>query len=206
MKASSAIARFCCALIFCLLTGCAGRSISAQRSASQTHLDQQDAQLAGASKHLQEARRRLGAEPDPRNAAQEVTAGYEQVQQVSATSQQIRNDVGALSDTASLLQRDIEDHRDDLLGPRGRRIRNRVILAAILAAIGYGLLQIGPLFGGPVGGIAIVFGHLLTAFAIPALRAAMTTFRMAWNSALGIGGWIVSLLGKIGNQRAASPA
>lgn len=184
------------ALFVCLLAGCANGG-AALSSASRTHLDDQSAHLQAASDHLTEAHKRLAAEPDPHNAAAEVDAGNSEVQQAQQSNLLIRQDLGNLSNSAANLQKEIDSHKNDLLGPRAIRIRNRVILAIVLLSVGAALLQLGPLMGGPFGGAMIVIGHLLTIFISPLLK-------LAWAGLVWLWGWIETELEKLGNKAVAS--
>jgi hypothetical protein len=186
------------ALILCLATGCAGPSPAQIAAQSQSHLDAQDNQLTSASQHLAAAATRLAAEPDPRRAGDELAAGAAQVRQASQSNQAIRADVQTLGDQAVALQKQIDSHQNDLLGPRGKRIRNYLILAGVLIAVGAILLRVGPLLGGPVGGAILLTGHLLTAFAWPVLQAIVSY-------AGGIWSWVIAKLSALGGSSTANP-
>ncbi|MDP9175424.1 MAG: hypothetical protein M3O30_16400 [Planctomycetota bacterium] len=172
------LARILCALLATSqLTACAARNFATRAAQSQSRLDDQSQQLGSAAAHLREAHRRLAQEPDPKSAATEVDASLQDVTQAAQSTQHIRQDITDLSSAAQSLQHQLDARHNDLLGPRAQRIRNRVILLATLAALGWGLLQLGPTLGGPLGGGAIVAGHLLTAFAFPLLHAAWSALR-----------------------------
>jgi hypothetical protein len=198
------LAGISCALWLANLTGCAPQNVAAQAAASQSDLDLQQTHLNSAAQHLAEAHSRLAQEPDPRNAGSEINAAGNAVLQARSESQKIGQDVVALSNATESLQHEIDGHRNDLLGPRARRIRNRVILAMVLATLGWGLLRIGPLFGGPLGGGAIVAGHLLTAFAIPILKAAWFALGIFWTWMLGLWRYAMAGLSSLGGTGAGA--
>jgi len=186
-------------LLACALTACATDGVARLAAVSQSHLDQQSSHLDAAAQHLLEASRRLAGQNDPHKAAEEVDAANEQVRQAIAANQQIRQDETALRSAAESLQKHIDEHRNDLLGPRAIRIRNRLILIAVLLLLGAALLRFGALLGGPLGGAAIVAGHFLTVFAWPILRG-------AWAVIVRLARWAWSELGKIADRAApASP-
>ncbi|MGD1275691.1 MAG: hypothetical protein ABR964_00535 [Tepidisphaeraceae bacterium] len=184
-------------LLACALTACATGGVARLAAVSQSHLDQQSSHLDAATRHLLEAHRRLATQNDPHNAVEEVDAGNEQVRQASAANQQIRQDEIALRNAATSLQKHIDEHRNDLLGPRAIRIRNWLILIAVVLSLGAALLQFGPLLGGPLGGAVIIAGHVLTVFAWPILRG-------AWALTVRLARWAWSGLEKIAD-RAAQP-
>jgi hypothetical protein len=195
-------------LLVCVLGACsATEQVAEQTQASQTHLNEQGAVLGDTMQHLQEASRRLAGQADPNRAGDELTAGRLGVQQASILNQTIRQDVTELSKSAASLQQQIDDHRNDWLGPRARRLRNRIIVLLILVSIGAALLKLGPLFGGPFGGGAIVAGHLLTAFALPLIRGIWTVLGYVWTETIAAAKWLAEKLTNLAaaNAPANSP-
>jgi hypothetical protein len=190
-----------CALLCCIAGGCAA-SIEDREARSREHLDQEDQYLSGAMEHLQAARQRLGGQADPEKAGDELAAGASQVAQARGMQSLIRGDVSQLGGTAAALRKEIDSHRDDLLGPRGKRIRNRIVVLAVVAMIGWGLLRLGPVFGGPVGGGVIVLWHLLTAFAVPLVRLLGIVLSEIWKGAVLAGQWVAGRLEKLANAKA----
>jgi hypothetical protein len=186
-----------CAMSAISAGGCARTDIGDRQSTAQSHLAQQGEFLAGAMGHLDRARARLGAETDPAKAGDEISAGYAQVQRADSLRREMGRDVSDLGGAAVSLQREIDSHRDDLLGPRGKRVRNRVLLVMVLAAIGWGLLELGPVFGGPVGGAVIVAGHVLTAFVVPLVGLEWKLIVAAWE-------WIVAALDRLATPKAGN--
>jgi hypothetical protein len=185
------------ALFLCALAGCAATNATQLAGLSQSHLDDLSAHLDAAGQDLLVAQTRLAGEPDPHQAIQAVNGGIGEIQLAGAVASQVRQDVTELSSKATALQRQIDEHKNDLLGPRAIRIRNRVICIAVLISIGAALLQWGPLLGGPWGGAAIVIGHLLTAFLLPIVR-------FAWKVILWVFDFVVGALSDLGNK-AATP-
>lgn len=186
-------------LLACALTACATGGVAQLAAVSQSHLEQQSSHLDAATQHLLEAHRRLATQNDPHNAAEEIDAGNEQVRQASAVNQQIRQDELALRKAAESLQKHVDEHRNDLLGPRAIRIRNWLIVIAVVLSLGAALLQFGPLLGGPLGGAVIVTGHVLTVFAWPILCG-------VWAVTVRVVRWALSGLEKIADRAApASP-
>jgi len=185
-------------LIVLTLTICGCRGNPAQqRSAAQAKLQTQALTLQQASAHLAEAQARLSAEPDPRDAGEELKLGADGIKQAATDNHQIQQQVIALGKTAEHLQADIDKHKDDLLGPRGHRILWGTAIVLTLLLLGTAFLQVGPSLGGVWGGGLIVLGHLLTACLVPAWR-----LLTGWAAALF--GWIVALLSRIGNSQAAT--
>jgi hypothetical protein len=158
------------ALILALLFGCAAPPIENQTAAADLHLEDQRAVLSSAKSHLTQAALRLSAQPDPRHAGEELTATSAAIDRAIELGQMLQSDIAGLGGVAIRLKAQIASHQNDLLGPRGQRIRNRVIAIGVLVTLGIVLLQVGPLFGGPFGAGVIIAGHILTAFAQPALR------------------------------------
>jgi hypothetical protein len=193
------------ALFVCALAGCAASSATQLAGLSESHLDDLSAHLDAAGQDLLAAQARLANQPDPHQAIQAVNGGYAEIQQAAAVDSQVQHDVSDLASKATALQKQIDEHKNDLLGPRAIRIRNRVICIAVLISIGAALLQWGPLLGGPWGGAAIVIGHLLTLFIMP-------IFRFAWRVILWVFDFVVGALNDLGqkaataNQLVASPA
>lgn len=190
-------------VLVCALVACsAAPRLSEQTQASQTHLQEQGILLGNALQHLQEANRRLSAQADPNRAGDELMAGRNGVEQANTLNLQIRQDVTELGTSAASLQKQIDDHRNDWLGPRARRVRNRIILLVILVLIGVALLKLGPMFGGPFGGGAIVAGHLLTAFALPLIRGLWTLLGYAWTGGAALGKWLAEKLANLAAAKA----
>jgi hypothetical protein len=184
------------------LCGCSAQSLSAQATAARAHLAQQADELSNAMAELVQARQRLSSNGDPDRVGPEIEAGYDHVRRAAEANRIIARDFQQLNENAQLLQHQIEAHRNDLLGPRGRRIRNGVIIVAVLVAIGAALLQLGPIFGGPIGGVAIVAGHLLTAFIVPILKGLWWLAQWTWSeAALGVKS-AVAALEKLGGDKA----
>jgi preprotein translocase subunit SecF len=182
------------------LCGCAA-PLSALATAAQAHLAQQADDLAGAMTDLDQARQRLASQADAHQAAAKVESSYGLVRQAAEQNQAIAQDFRQLNATAQALQHQIDAHRNDLLGPRGKRIRNTVIILAVLIAIGAALLQLGPIFGGPVGGAIVVAGHLLTAFIVPLMQGLWWLVEQAWSAATLGADWVVAELEKLGNAK-----
>jgi hypothetical protein len=185
--------------LLCVLCGCAGENADRLVAVSQTHLDAQAAHLEAASRHLDQAHDLLAAEPDPRQAGAALDAGRNELQQAIAVGQSVRQDVEKLGQSDASLQKQINSQRNDWLGPKAKRVRNRLILILILIGIGAALLRFGPLLGGPYGGAAIVAGHVLTIFALP-------LFRMGWRWVVGAAEWLIGMLEKVGNDALSSAA
>jgi hypothetical protein len=170
--------------------------------AAQAHLAQQADELANAMADLVQARQRLSSDADPHQVGPEIESAYDDVQRAAAANRIIVRDFQKLDQNAQLLQHQIEAHRNDLLGPRGRRIRNGMIIVAVLVGIGAALLRLGPIFGGPIGGVAIVAGHLLTAFIVPVMKGLWWLVQSAWSAAvLGVKS-LVAALEKLGGDKA----
>ena len=186
--------------------GCGVAPLAARVTVSQAHLAQQASELAGALADLDQARQRIQSQADPHQAAQAINAAHDQVRQASADNRTIAQDLNQLNETASSLQHQIDAHRNDLLGPRARRIRNGLIIVAVLVGVGPALLQLGPLFGGPVGGVVIVAGHLLTAFIVPLLRGLRWLLEQAWAAAVPAVLWIITQLEKLGSANKTTVA
>lgn len=184
-------------MILTLLLGGCRATVAQQRNAAQTQLQAQAQNLQQASAHLAEAQVRLAAEPDPRQAGAELRLGADGVKQADVDNHQIQQQVVALGKTAENLQADIDKHRDDLLGPRGHRILWGAAIVLTLVLLGAAFLQVGPMFGGVCGGGLIVLGHLLTACLVPA-------WQLLSGLVAGLFSWIVTLLSRIGNSKAAS--
>jgi hypothetical protein len=181
------------ATLMCAAAGCSAQDAGGLAADSQSQLAAQSSHLDAAGRHLTEAHNRLAGEADPEHATEELEAGQQEVQQAAAAAQLIQQDVGQLGQSATDLQQQIDSHRNDWLGPRAIRLRNRLILIAVLLSVGAALLRFGPLFGGPFGGAAIVAGHLLTVFALPVARA-------AWRGIVWLATWLVGLLEKLGDR------
>jgi hypothetical protein len=160
---------------------------------SQASLDAQSAHLTAAAQHLDQAHDLLAQEPDPRQAGAALDAGRDEVRLAIAAGQTVRQDVEKLGQSDASLQRKINSERNDWLGPKAKRVRNRLIVLLVLVGLGVALLKFGPLLGGPYGGAAIVAGHLLTVFAWP-------LFKMGWSGMVRVAGWVVGILEKIGDD------
>jgi hypothetical protein len=180
--------------------------LAARAKLSEAHLAQQANDLASALQDLGEAQQRLRSQPDPHNAGEKIDAGCIHVRQAWVQNQTIAQDLYQLNETAASLQHQIVEHRNDLLGPRGRRIRNEIIILAVLVGIGAALLRIGPLFGGPFGGAVIVVGHLLTACIVPLLSGLWWLLSQAWSAAVVAVKRIIAALEKLGGAKGASAA
>jgi hypothetical protein len=194
-------------LVLCAVVsaaGCGAVPLNQKIGSSETHVDSQATALTDANQHLQEAQNRLSKQPDPRNAGAELKQGIANVQTASAINTQIRQDVQSLGSTAQNLQTQLIDHQNDWLGPRARRLRNHILIAISLLALGAGLLWLGPMFGGPIGGAAIVAGHLLTAFTVPIWNLTIRGFSTAWNWLAAMSKSTVSLLSKLGGRQSAN--
>lgn len=181
----------------CALAGCSAQNAGNLAAAAQAQLAVLSGHLDGAGQHLAEAHNRLAGQADPNGVGQELEAGREEVQQAAAAEQMLQENVGQLGESAEELQQQFDSHRNDWLGPRAIRLRNRLILIAVLLSVGAALLRFGPLFGGPFGGAAIACGHLLTVFALP-------LGRMAWRGMVRAASWVVGLLEKVGDRAAAA--
>ncbi len=202
-----------CAALVCGLSGCAAPSLSSRAALSQSHLDEQGGYLNSAISHLQAAHDRMQSQPDPHQAGEELDAGRSAVGLAQADAQKISQDVHDLAQseasarqTAVSLQHEIDSHRNDLLGPRAKRIRNHLILCSVLIGIGWGLLKIGPLFGGPFGGGVLVLGHLLTGFLSPLVSTIRFLLAMLWRGIVSLTRWGVARLEKLGNAKSAGIA
>lgn len=189
---------------FCVfLCGCAA-PLSAQATAAQAHLAGQADDLAGALADLDQARQRVSSQADPRQAAAAIESASGRVRAAAQQNRAIAQDFRQLDATAQSLQHQIDAHRNDLLGPRGKRIRNAVVVIAVLIGIGAALLQLGPVFGGPVGGAIVIVGHLLTAFIVPLFQGLCWLVEQAWSAAVLGARWIVAELEKLGNAKTNS--
>jgi len=187
-------------------SGCGVAPLAAQATLSQAHLAQQASELASALADLDQARQRLRSQADPHQAGEAIEAGYDQVRQASAANRIIAADLRQINERALSFQHQIDAHRNDLLGPRGRRIRNGVIIIAVLVAVGAALLQLGPLLGGPVGAVVIIAGHLLTAFIVPLLAGLRWLLEQAWARVVPAVQWIVARFQKLGSAGNATVA
>jgi hypothetical protein len=187
-----------CAL---LAGGCAGMGASDRRAAAIARVTAQTAQLDAAATHLNVASQRLSKEADPQHAADELAAGAAQVQLARTATKAISLDISELGGQAVSLQAQIDAHQNDLLGPRGKRIRNRVIIVAVVAAIGWSLLQLGPVFGGPIGGAVLVAGHVLTAFVVPVFGLLTKFLGVAWGWIAAGGKWAIGALDRLGTTK-----
>jgi hypothetical protein len=181
----------------CIAVGCSSPSAGDLAATSQSHLADQSAHLDAAAQHLSEAHNRLAGQADLHDVGQELDAGIDEVQQARAAGQLVQQDVEILGGSAEEWQQEIDSQRNDWLGPRVIRLRNRLILISILVGVGAALLRFGPLLGGPVGGAAIVAGHVLTVFALP-------LFRLAWVGIVRVWTWGVDLLEKLGDRASAA--
>jgi hypothetical protein len=195
-------ATFC--LLLTALSACASPAPRELAGISRTHLDQLDQLLTSARGQLLSARRDLSSAAPPANppaAAHDLDGGARSLATAHDLVPLLRQDVQSLSDAAVNLQNQIDAHQNDLLGPRAKRIRNRLILLALLASIGAALLRVGPLFGGPLGGAAVLTGHLLTAFAVPLITTTFSILRriLSWTigKLLSIAKLIPSSLGRL---------
>ncbi|MGA2583170.1 MAG: hypothetical protein ABSG31_07830 [Tepidisphaeraceae bacterium] len=193
-------------LLLASLGGCAAPSAAQQASLSQSHLDQQVNLMNDALTHVQAARQNLAAGADASHATANLDAGIQSLEQALALAPLLRQDITALSNTAVSLQKQIDAHRNDLFGPRAIRIRNRLILVAILVGLGAALLQLGPLLGGPFGGGLIVAGHLLTAFIVPLGGLAFKLLGKLFASIESKFSSVITFLDHLGNQVASSNA
>ena len=181
--------------------GCAGAAVNDRRAAAIARVTAQTAQLDAAATHLNVASQRLSKETDPQHAAEELAAGAAQVQLARTATKAISRDISDLGGQAVLLQRKSDAHQNDLLGPRGKRIRNRVIILAVIAAIGCSLLQLGPVFGGPIGGAVLVAGHVLTAFMVPVFGLLVKFLGVAWGWIAAGGQWAIGALDRLGTAK-----
>jgi hypothetical protein len=192
--------------MFCLLllVGCAGPSAAQEASVSQSHLDREENLLTDALHHIDTARREIPTSAGLQSAPGEISAGYNSLSAAHDLLPTIRKDVTDLADTATSLQNQIDSHRNDLLGPRARRIRNRVIVISLLLGFGAALLQLGPLIGGPFGGGLIVAGHLLTVFLVPLWQAALAVLKKTISAAVAGITKIVGYLDTLAGSGAAA--
>jgi hypothetical protein len=178
--------------------------LAAQATLSQAHLAQQANELASALADLDQARQRIRSQADPHQAGDAIDAGYEQIRQAAAANGTIAQDLRQLNERALSFQHQIDVHRNDLLGPRGRRIRDGLIIIAVLVAVGAALLQLGPLFGGPIGGVVIIAGHLLTAFIVPLLSGLRWLLEQAWERVVPTIRSVIAWLKRLGSAKSTT--
>ena len=112
-------------VLLCALSACSGPGLSNSAALSESHVDEQGGHLSSAMGHLQEAHDRLALESDPHLAGQELEAGRASVGLAQGDNQKISQDIRDLAQSeavaqqkAESLQREIDSHRNDLLGPR----------------------------------------------------------------------------------------
>jgi hypothetical protein len=179
------------AAILSAASGCASPSASRLVANSQSGMQVVSAHLTAAQSDLAEAHNRLIGEPDPHQAGQELDAGRNELEQAITAGQLVRQDVLKLGESDINLQHQIDSHRNDWLGPRAKRLRDKLIVLAVLLTLGAALLRVGPLFGGPWGAAIVVAGNVLTAFVSPLIR-------FAWNVILRLANWLLAHLKKIG--------